>query len=371
MRKYSTIPNYALNAICPYYAMFPLEFPMRVLGRYPEDTVVLDTFCGRGTTNYAAHVLGMKSYGIDASPVAVAIAQAKFAVAEVTTVLGLAEEILTTVTPAEIPSGVFWRRAFHPSTLEQICSLREGLLGRRLSNKVALLRALSLGCLHGPINKDPDQLAYFSNQMPRTFASKPDSAVRFWRRNDLKPPKVDVVRVLRRKADRALRYAHDSPNRPSNIRLGDSTRGSGLSHITDDIDLVVTSPPYYGLQTYIEDQWLRNWFLGGLSAVPYGQPTGLDQTSPDDFAYALGKVWFQIAGLASDDSRMVVRFGAVGSRKVDAKQVLQESLKLSGSRWRVYRTIPIGTSNLGKRQAAAMGTKSSALEEYDFFCGPA
>jgi hypothetical protein len=164
---------------------------------------------------------------------------------------------------------------------------------------------------------------------------------------------------------------HDSPNRPSNIRLGDSTRESGLRHITEDVDLVITSPPYYGLQTYVEDQWLRNWFLGGPAAVPYGNPTGLDQGSPDEFAYALGKVWFQVAGLAADDSKMVVRFGAVGSRKVDPKSILRESLMLAGDRWRVYRTSPIGTANRGRRQAAVMGTTSSALEEYDFFCGPA
>ncbi len=371
MRKLSTIPEFALNAICPYYAMFPLEFPMRVLRRVPKDKVVLDTFCGRGTTNYAAHVLGMKTYGVDASPVAVAIAQAKFASEEVDAVLDLASEILSTVKPTEVPSGEFWEYAFHESTLEQVCALREGLRGRRISGSVAILRALCLGCLHGPTNKDPNQLSYFSNQMPRTFASKPDSAVRFWRRNRQRAPKVDVLRVLHRKGERALRHKHDSPNRPSSIRLGDSTRESGLRHISEDVDLVITSPPYYGLQTYVEDQWLRNWFLGGPAAVPYGNPTGLDQGTPDEFAYALGKVWFQVAGLAADDSKMVVRFGAVGSRKVDPKNILRESLMVSGDRWRVYRTNPIGTANRGRRQAAVMGTTSSALEEYDFFCGPA
>jgi hypothetical protein len=29
------------------------------------------------------------------------------------------------------------------------------------------------------------------------------------------------------------------------------------------------SPPYYGRRTYIPDQWLRNWFLGGSSNVEY------------------------------------------------------------------------------------------------------
>ena len=341
---------------------------MRILKRMPTDSVILDAFCGRGTTNYAAHVLGMKAYGVDNSPVAVAIAQAKFSVADPTEVLELAEDILSSVSPLSIPSGVFWRHAFHARTLEQICALREGLREKRLSNKVALLRALCLGCLHGPLNKHLLQPSYFSNQMPRTFASKPNSAVRYWMRNRLKPREVDVLKVLARKASRSLKVRHCSPNKPGNVRLGDSASKDGLCHVSDNVDLVITSPPYYGLQTYIEDQWLRNWFLGGSDTVPYGQPAGLDQRSPTVFAFALSKVWNQIARVASGNSRMVVRFGSIGSKNVDCKSILRDSLRMTGGRWRVYRTLPIGTAEKGRRQAALMGTRSEALEEYDFFC---
>jgi hypothetical protein len=31
----------------------------------------------------------------------------------------------------------------------------------------------------------------------------------------------------------------------------------------------LTSPAYYGLRTYVADQWLRNWFLGGPAYVDY------------------------------------------------------------------------------------------------------
>ena len=65
----------ALNAICPYFTMFPLGFPLRILReRAARADWVLDPFCGRGTTNYAARVLGLPSLGVDSSPVAVAIA---------------------------------------------------------------------------------------------------------------------------------------------------------------------------------------------------------------------------------------------------------------------------------------------------------
>ena len=49
------IGDAALNGICPYFTMFPLDFPLGILGRRAKpDDRVLDPFCGRGTTNFAA-----------------------------------------------------------------------------------------------------------------------------------------------------------------------------------------------------------------------------------------------------------------------------------------------------------------------------
>lgn len=66
-----------LNTICPYYTMYPLQFPLRVLRDAQPKKWVLDPFCGRGTTNFAARLLGMNTVGFDTSPIAVAIASAK------------------------------------------------------------------------------------------------------------------------------------------------------------------------------------------------------------------------------------------------------------------------------------------------------
>ncbi|MBU2752440.1 site-specific DNA-methyltransferase [Acidithiobacillus thiooxidans] len=59
----------ALNAICPYFTMFPLEYPNRVLAKHrKEKAVVLDPFCGRGTTLFSARKFGFSAWGIDSSP---------------------------------------------------------------------------------------------------------------------------------------------------------------------------------------------------------------------------------------------------------------------------------------------------------------
>jgi DNA methylase len=85
----------SLNAICPYYTMFPLDFPLSVLKRYGRKKLrVLDPFCGRGTTIFAARLKGQQSFGIDCSAIAIAIARAKLAETTDGDVLSLAAKIL-------------------------------------------------------------------------------------------------------------------------------------------------------------------------------------------------------------------------------------------------------------------------------------
>src|SRR5258707_13720499 len=95
--------EFAFNAICPYYTMFPLEFPMHLLRKHKAlSPTVYDPFCGRGTTIYAARKLGLCSYGLDTSPIAAAIAQAKLASAELENVITLAERLVGRA-PMEVP----------------------------------------------------------------------------------------------------------------------------------------------------------------------------------------------------------------------------------------------------------------------------
>jgi modification methylase len=64
--------------------VFPLELPARVILSVlnARAGVVLDPFCGTGTTLVAAKLLGKDFIGIDISPEYVAYAQARLAQAE-------------------------------------------------------------------------------------------------------------------------------------------------------------------------------------------------------------------------------------------------------------------------------------------------
>lgn len=360
----------ALNAICPYFTMFPLEYPNRVLKRHlKEKPVVLDPFCGRGTALFSARKFGFSAWGIDSSPVAVAIAKAKLASCDIEAPLELAAELIADVEPADLPDTPFFRSAYHRSTLRDICALREGLLG--LENETdasSILRAAALGCLHGPLPKHVENAGYFSNQMPRTYASKPDYAVRFWKERDLKAPKIDVLRVLRRKIERLAGLDQASPCPISHVLHGDAQSEELFQSINKAPSVVITSPPYYGMRTYVQDQWLRNWFLGGPSSIDYSAGPQLDHGGQQAFAASLGKVWRNIANTASSSEslHMYIRFGIIPSALVDAKKLFRDSLEESGINWRLVSTRSAKSADVGKRQADQMKAESAAAVEFDF-----
>lgn len=352
----------ALNAICPYFTMFPLDFPLKVL-RAGEGRPkwVLDPFCGRGTTNFACRLLGVRSLGMDSSPVAVAIASAKLCPAKPPAVIRAVSRILDTIQPRNIPEGEFWRRAFHRDTLSDICRIREALLADCRSNARVMLRALMLGALHGPSTKGLP--SYFSNQSPRTFAPKPRYAVNYWKREGLRPKRVRVPELVARKAEHYLSHPVTGP--PGIIRWADSRDPSAFRD-SPTFDMVITSPPYYGMRTYLPDQWLRSWFLGGPAYVDYDQPhSQLSHNDPDSFADQLRRVWQNVASKCRSGARLIYRFGGINDRSNDPIDIAKASLR--DTPWRLTTIRPAGTAAHGKRQAHQFGNKSKPREEYDLY----
>jgi hypothetical protein len=345
--------------------MFPLDFPLRVLKEHGKrGDWVIDPFCGRGTTNFAARLLGMPSMGVDSSPVAAALAGAKLVSAEPGRVVANARAILNaTKEPISIPSGEFWRLAYHEHTLMQLCQLREALLCECSSSTRILLRAIILGALHGPRPKMAP--SYFSNQSPRTFAPKPNYAVKFWTAHGMCPDDVDVLSIIKTRANRYL--SEPLPDVEGKVELGDSRVENTFSDMPKT-RFIVTSPPYFGMRTYLPDQWLRLWFLGGPDYVEYRQPEGqLEHLNPAHFATEMGRVWKNVASHATAGARLIIRYGGINDRAAEPMDVLKKSLIDSG--WRMVTAKAVPDSDNGRRQVRQFQFEpKKAITEHDVYC---
>lgn len=366
-RRISKLPKKSssilrLNAICPYYTMFPLDFPYKQLMKASRGDWVLDPFCGRGTTNFAARLLGLASIGIDSNPVAVATASAKLVDVEADGVAALCRTILSTADdPKTVPSNRFWELCYHPETLRQICVLREELMRDCNSDERIALRALLSGVLHGPRMKNLP--SYLSNQMPRSYATKPNSAIRFWESRSMVPVYIDVAELVARRANHV--FGNVPPSTAGMIIKSDS-RNVTKEMIPHGIKWVVTSPPYLGMVTYLPDQWLRNWFVGGTDEVCYYSREQITNDTTSSFIHELSKVWAQLALVCEPMAHMIIRFGGLPSYKGDPSEILRESIKKADSSWNVTTVRSAGIA--GKyRQAEQFGKVGNSVEEIDLY----
>lgn len=377
-------PWQRLNSICPYYTMFPISFPLTHLDAAKPGEWVFDPFCGRGTTNFAARLKGLPSVGVDNNPVATAIAAAKLVSVTPERIIAEAERILSAeelATPP--PSGPFWALAFHPQTLVDICRIRQALLRSQPASSACAsggsgttscpaeppprtaLRALMLGVLHGPRNRVTP--SYLSNQMPRTYATKPEAAVRFWRRHGLRPEYVDVLSLIRRRA--RFTFAHLPPCAPGRVLQADSRDPAVfemLSDIAPAFRWVITSPPYYGMRSYLSDQWLRYWFLGGPPTVDYGSNGQMGSQPLDAYVADLARVWRMTAHVCVPGARLVIRFGAIPSLGPgDPASLILTSLEQTDGAWRVISVRDAGRPPRQRRQAEQFSRPGTAPEEVD------
>lgn len=361
-----TAPALRLNGLCPYYTMFPLSFPFGALANSKPGEWVLDPFCGRGTTVLAARLRGLSSVGIDSNPIAAAIAAAKLPDVRPREVVALARDILTDLQPGpvpETPTGTFWELCYAPATLRDICRIRNYLLKRCSTRVEVALRGLMLGILHGP----QKQLTptYLSNQMPRTYSTKPVPAVNYWKKHKLTPPAIDVLAAITRRAQ----YSFEKlpPTTPGRVITGDS-RTCQFTRLGPRFSWVITSPPYYGMRTYFPDHWPRNWFVGGPSDVDYNADAQVSHHSEAAFIADLAGVWRDVAKACLPGAKLICRFGALPSCRKDPRDLMARSLAEAASGWRISTIRDAGTSQRGRRQCDQFGTgNNSPIEEIDVY----
>lgn len=245
----------------PYFAMFPVEFAMDVVGKYTDvGDKILDPFVGRGSSIFAAGALGRVGCGIEINPVGWVYSSVKLRPAAQAGVLRRLRQIgrearLQQPQDRALPEFFGW--AFSPNVLSFLLAARNKLDWKR-SIVDRTLMAFILIYLHGRRSSS------LSNQMRDSKAMAPDYAVRWWREREMGPPDIDPVEFLEQRIN--WRYLHGRPKLAGAALLGNTLEllsvPSKKAALRGKFDLLFTSPPYYGVTNYHYDQWLRLWMLG-------------------------------------------------------------------------------------------------------------
>ena len=250
--------SHSLHYSVPYPETFPAELPAYFISKYTRrGDVVLDPFCGSGTTALEAALQGRIPCASDSNPLAVMITQAKLFPADITEVT-LWLQLVNLSRPVALEQ---YRQVFSPffdiDTFREILNLRALVLDR--DDKTSrFIGACALALLHG---HTAGYLSAYS--FPQVSLSPAEQEKLNIKRSQVPEYRAVAPRILRK----AAMLGRDGV--PS-ILSQMATHGKlhvrdarDLSYLTSaSVDLVVTAPPLPCLHDYLPDMWLRLWFAG-------------------------------------------------------------------------------------------------------------
>lgn len=251
----------AFSALHFHPGRFISQIPAALIGRLtqPGDTV-LDPFCGSGTTLLEAQRLGRRSIGIDVNPVSILIAKGKahrqraeriemLMYGHLNRLISLRLEASSkqSVQFALPPSTVQGAKWFHHATLLDLTLIWQYIESCRGSAQGLLQFCFS--CILMPACNETRHWGYVCDNT-RPLSSR----------------RVNVFNLFETAVSKLIEaYKERDQHRTENLHTvqlhcGDAT--SMLSRMNDEsVDLVVTSPPYFGVVDYVKSQRLTmEWF---------------------------------------------------------------------------------------------------------------
>lgn len=340
--------RHRFHSICPYFAMFPESFAEKWIERLtkPGD-VVLDPFSGRGTTAFQALLMGRQAVACDLNEVAVCLTRAKTSPPRLSQlrrrITFLENRFVARNWKWEGENKEFFSLAFSEHTLAQLLYLRDSLRWKE-SAVDAMVAALALGSLHGEMDTSP---SYFSNQMPRTISTKPRYSVEYWKTRGLEPPDRDVFAILSQRA--AFRYQSPPPDGNALVLHNDMRDLPFMrSKLPAGISCAITSPPYFDVTNFEEDQWLRLWFLGGAPSPAQTRVASDDRhRRPDSYWSFIADMWRSLGQVLGPKASIVVRIGSSRVSPERLENALTACSKLSGRR---VRRVSSEISKIKNRQ---------------------
>lgn len=249
---------HSLHYVVSYRASFKPELPQYFIREFskPGDRV-LDPFGGRGTTVLQANLMERFGAHNDVNPISTMIARAKslpFAAEDVEA--RLKEWNLSAAarpTARERDLLVF----YHPDTLRELINLRKAIAAQP-DDLSRYIQVVALSRLHGHSN------GFFSVYSFPQISVPVQAQARINKQRKQAPEYRPLAPRIVKKARQIVKSGKLDMIREfgggNAFLIGDSRDMKPLD--ADSIDLIVTSPPFLDKVDYVQDNWLKCWFLG-------------------------------------------------------------------------------------------------------------
>jgi len=252
--KDSNYQGHSLHFLCSRICSFPPSLCRHFILEYSKKgDVVFDPFSGKGGIPLEALINERIGIGNDISPEAFVLTKAKVRPISYKKTKEFIDKLRNQINfetdyTKNVNSKI--KIFYHKKTLNQIIQLKN-ILKDSLSKEVVFVKAILLGILHGS-NKQS-----LSLPCSHSYSMSPNYVKRYAKEHNLKKPKKDVLDCVLERAKIVLK--DDLPKLKGKAYSLDSRNLKKMNE--NSVDLIVTSPPYFNIQTYAYDNWLRLWFL--------------------------------------------------------------------------------------------------------------
>lgn len=216
-----------MHNIYPYHAKFNPEIPKKFIQEYSKkDDLILDPFCGCGTTLLEGLKLKRNVIGVDLSPIGILCSKVKTQVYEIDSVKKYAKEVLdvnpNNVLIPKFPDREIW---FSDNILKQLGELNYNISQISVEKYHNLFYLILLSCLSNCSRKRKTwNLGYIAdNVLPDTDRN------------------VDAIKVFKRKLTLLYKRTDWLKNVSNSVTCIESDI---LNTNFQNVDLIVTSPPY-------------------------------------------------------------------------------------------------------------------------------
>ena len=248
--------RYLTHVFHKYPAKFIPEYPRWAIKKFAGDktNLILDPFCGSGTSNVEAKLAGYNSCGIDADPLARLLTKTKTTNLNENKLLNVKESILDNIhkikeekeTPENYKPFELW---FRPDVVQELLGLRNII--NEISDKK--IHDFLLICFSSTIRK-------VSNADPQLVLPKISKFMRIKEENGRT---IDVTKtfskVLETNTKAILDFSKITKSSTSVKILGTDSRK--IKAEDETFSLAVTSPPYLNAHDYVRAHKLELFWL--------------------------------------------------------------------------------------------------------------
>jgi DNA modification methylase len=245
-----------------YRACFKAELPRFFINLLTKERdTVYDPFAGRGTTIIEAALLNRNIISNDINPLSKILSEPRLEIPTFNQIAERLEKInFQNKQRADIDLSMF----YHPETESEIVSLRNYLIDKNESGKEdsidRWIRMVATNKLTG------HSVNFFSvYTLPPNQATSPERQLKINKQRNQKPDYKNVKKIILKKTgditkglSKELIERLGIAGQNSNFLTEDARKTKKIKSYS--VDLTVTSPPFFDIVNYKDDNWLRCWF---------------------------------------------------------------------------------------------------------------